>query len=79
MMTTGFGSREKSRIALKRAPTQSAAAKQEENVTSASDVPQSDEETPDVQPVVTSTAPVQISTTSKRSIVRLVILFVNQN
>ncbi|KAL2923800.1 Telomere repeat-binding factor 1 [Bienertia sinuspersici] len=71
VMTTGFGSREKSRVALKRAPVQSASVKQEENLTSASDVPQSDEEIPDVKPVVASSAPLQISTGSKRSIVRL--------
>lgn len=72
MMTTGFGSREKSRVALKRVPNQSGPSKQEENQTSVSDAAQSDEEMPDVKPVVTSSAPVQISTAPKRSIVRLV-------
>lgn len=70
MMTSGYGSREKSRVALKRVPAQSAPVKQEENNTSVSDVPQSDEEMPDVKPLVASSAPVEISTTPKRSIVR---------
>lgn len=71
VMTSGYGSREKSRVALKRVPAQSAPIKQEENNTSVSDVPQSDEEMPDVKPLVASSAPVEISTTPKRSIVRL--------
>ncbi|CAO2831809.1 unnamed protein product [Amaranthus hypochondriacus] len=71
VMTTGFGSREKSRVAPKRISIPSTHVKQEENVTSASDVPLSDEETPDVKPVVTPSASIQISSASKRSIVRL--------
>ena len=70
-MTTGFGSREKSRVAPKRIPMPSTHVKQEENVTSASDVPLSDEETPDVKPAVTPSAAIQITLAPKRSIVRL--------
>ncbi|XP_021770419.1 telomere repeat-binding factor 1-like isoform X2 [Chenopodium quinoa] len=71
VMTTGFGSREKSKVALKRVPMHSSPVKQEENTTSVSDVPQSDEEMPDVKNVATSSAPVEISPAPKRSIVRL--------
>ncbi|XP_021724018.1 telomere repeat-binding factor 1-like isoform X2 [Chenopodium quinoa] len=70
VMTTGFGSREKSKVALKRVPMHSSPVKQEENTTSVSDL-QSDEEMPDVKNVATSSAPVEISTAPKRSIVRL--------
>lgn len=71
VMTSGLGSREKSRVALKRLPALPSPVKQEENNTSVSDAFQSDEEMPDVKNVVTSSAPVQISTAPKRSIVRL--------
>lgn len=64
MMPCGFETKEKSEVKHKRAPMQSTTVKQEENVSSASDVPQN-EEMPDVKP------PVQISTPPQRSIERL--------
>ncbi|KNA17533.1 hypothetical protein SOVF_079110 isoform B, partial [Spinacia oleracea] len=72
VMPSGFGTRDhKPRGLPKRVPTQSSPIKQEENNTSVSDVPQSDEDMPDVKTVATSSAPVEISSAPKRSIVRL--------
>ncbi|KAJ8448160.1 hypothetical protein Cgig2_031884 [Carnegiea gigantea] len=79
VMTNGFGGRDKSRMTLKRLPVQAAPAKletppkQEETTTttSVSDAPQSDEEMVDVKPLAASSAPMQIDTAPKRSIVRL--------
>lgn len=78
MMPSGFGTRDhKPRGLPKRVPTQSSPIKQEENNTSVSDVPQSDEDMPDVKTVATSSAPVEISSAPKRSIVRLDIYFID--
>lgn len=75
VMPNALGSREKSRVALKRVPVQvqPTPIKQEEVTTSVSDVPLSDEEMPDVKPVASSSAPnpMQIAAAPKRSIVRL--------
>ena len=57
VMPNALGAREKSRVSLKRVPVQPVPVKQEEVTTSASDVPQSDEEMPDVKPVASSSAP----------------------
>ncbi|GMH17922.1 hypothetical protein Nepgr_019763 [Nepenthes gracilis] len=67
VMTNGLGSREKSRLALKRLQP---APKQDENPTNVSEAPQSDEEIADVKPLPSSSATIKI-TAPKRSIVRL--------
>ncbi|KAJ8448509.1 hypothetical protein Cgig2_012153 [Carnegiea gigantea] len=76
VMPNALGSREKSRVTLKRVPVQvqPTPIKQEEVTTSVSDVPQSDEEMLDDKPVASSSAPnppMQIEAAPKRSIVRL--------
>lgn len=80
MMSNGFGVRDKSKVTLKRVPMQLALPKQEETTTtkstSVSDGPQSDEEMVDAKPLavsslVASSAPVEIASAPKRSIVRL--------
>ncbi|KAK9725716.1 hypothetical protein RND81_05G164100 [Saponaria officinalis] len=72
VMPTGSGSREKSKAPSKRVPVaQPASVKQEENPTSVSDGPQSDEEMAEVKPLAVSSAPVQIPSAPKRSVVRL--------
>jgi len=76
VMPNALGAREKSRVTLKRVPVQPVPVKQEEVTTSVSDVPQSDEEMPDVKPVASSSAPnppLQIAAAPKRSIVRLAV------
>ncbi|KAK9725714.1 hypothetical protein RND81_05G164100 [Saponaria officinalis] len=70
VMPTGSGSREKSKAPSKRVPVaQPASVKQEENPTSVSDGPQSDEEMAEVKPLAVSSAPVQIPSAPKRSVV----------
>lgn len=80
VMSNGFGVRDKSKVTLKRVPMQLALPKQEETTTtkstSVSDGPQSDEEMVDAKPLavsslVASSAPVEIASAPKRSIVRL--------
>lgn len=80
VMSNGFGVRDKSKVTLKRVPMQLALLKQEETTTtkstSVSDGPQSDEEMVDAKPLavsslVASSAPVEIASAPKRSIVRL--------
>ncbi|KAL9240144.1 hypothetical protein vseg_014397 [Gypsophila vaccaria] len=74
VMPTGSGSREKSKGPSKKVTvSQPSVVKQEENPTSASDGPQSDEEMAEVKPLAASSAPAPAQSPSapKRSVVRL--------
>ncbi|OMO63367.1 hypothetical protein COLO4_32503 [Corchorus olitorius] len=67
VMANGWGSREKTRLTVKRT---SSIAKREDNAMAAAVVP-SDEEIADTKPIPVSTTTMQIPTSTKRSIVRL--------
>ncbi|XP_074306996.1 telomere repeat-binding factor 1 [Silene latifolia] len=69
VMPTTSGSREKSKTPLKRVPVaHPIVVKQEENPTSTSDGPQSDEESPVDKPMAASSPPVPVSSAPKRSV-----------
>ncbi|GAB4853423.1 Telomere repeat-binding factor 1 [Ancistrocladus abbreviatus] len=70
VMANGIGSRDKSKMVVKRVQP---AAKQDENPTSIGEIPQSDEEIPDAHSLPVSSATIQMAAVSapKRSIVRL--------
>ena len=72
MMANGWGSRDKARLAVKRT---SSIPKQEESAMALNAVP-SDEEIEDVKPIAVSSTMVQIPTSTKRSIIRLDIVFI---
>lgn len=69
VMVNGWGSRDKSRLAVKRT---SSIPKQEESA--AFSVVPSDEEIVNVKPLAVSSTTVQIPTSTKRSIVRLYVV-----
>ena len=72
VMANGWGSRDKARLTVKRT---SSIPKQEESAMALNAVP-SDEEIEDVKPIAVSSTMVQIPTSTKRSIVRLDIVFI---